>query len=67
MTSTPPPAIWPTLNYTDAIGSDRVSRHLHSGLKHRSSCQTKKHPNVVEHAQLIFPEGGGIMLGTANR
>ena len=59
----PPPQVWPTLRandaralirfLVDAFGFEEVVVH---GAGDR-----------VDHAQLAWPEGGGIMLGSANR
>lgn len=66
MTSSPPPkTVWPTLVYQDApaaiaflvdvLGFDEVL------------VVPGEQPGVVEHAQLRWPEGGGVMLGTHGR
>lgn len=56
----PPPTVWPTLRYrdapamitflTDVLGFTRTAVYADGDL--------------VEHAQLGWPEGGGVMLGS---
>lgn len=55
----PPPTCWPTLQCNDAqaeieflvaLGFERTAVHEHDGQ--------------VAHAQLDWPEGGGVMLGS---
>jgi uncharacterized glyoxalase superfamily protein PhnB len=59
MSNLPPPTCWPTLKCTDAVaeieflvtlGFERTAVYENDGL--------------VEHAQLNWPEGGGVMLGS---
>ena len=61
-----PRTVWACLNYEDA----------HAAIKHLVdvfgfvSTATHTDPDddeVVVHAELRWPEGGGVMLGTANR
>ncbi len=57
--------IWPCVNYQDAhagiqwlvdvLGFERVAVH------------TDGDPEVIVHSELRWPEGGGVMCGTANR
>ncbi|GAA0733373.1 VOC family protein [Dactylosporangium roseum] len=57
---TPPPQVWPTLRATDARGLIRFLVDVF-GFE-----ETVVHGDgdVVEHAQLSWPLGGGIMLGS---
>jgi len=60
MTTPPPPQVWPTLRAADApaliaflvevCGFEQVVRFGEG--------------DMVEHAQLAWPEGGGVMLGS---
>lgn len=61
----PPKTVWPTLVYGDA----RVAiRFLVDAFGFEESLVVPgATDDVVEHAQLRWPEGGGVMLGTANR
>jgi uncharacterized glyoxalase superfamily protein PhnB len=66
MTQNPPPkTIWPTLVYTDAPGAIRF---LVDAFGFEESIVVPGESDaVVEHAQLRWPEGGGVMLGSADR
>jgi uncharacterized glyoxalase superfamily protein PhnB len=59
-------AIWPTLNYTDALAAiDFLERAF--GFSTVMVVPNETDDTIVEHCQMAGPEGGGIMLGTANR
>jgi uncharacterized glyoxalase superfamily protein PhnB len=60
----PAKTVWPTLNYADAPAAIRF---LVDAFGFEERLVVPGDDGVVEHAQLIWPEGGGIMLGTANR
>ncbi|WP_432824901.1 VOC family protein [Dactylosporangium sp. CA-092794] len=57
---TPPPQVWPTLRATDARA---LIRFLVDAFGLREIA-VYGDGDVVEHAQLAWPEGGGIMLGS---
>ncbi len=60
---TPPPQVWPTLRARDARA---LIRFLVDALGfHETMVQADG--DVVFHAELSWPPGGGIMLGTGNR
>ncbi len=61
-----PPTIWPTFLYADAPAAIDF---LQSAFGFTASLvvPNDSDPSVIEHAQLRWPEGGGVMLGTANR
>ena len=61
----PPKTVWPTLNYTDAPAAIRFLTEVF-GFEERLVVPGET-AGVVEHAQLRWPEGGGVMLGTAKR
>lgn len=66
MTETAPDkTIWPTLNYGDAPAAIRFLIDVF-GFEERLVVPGEAE-GTVEHAQLRWPEGGGVMLGTANR
>lgn len=64
-TPAPPPTVWPCLSYRDAraaiaflgdaFGFETVAVYTHDD------------PNRVDHAELRWPLGGGVMLGSAGR
>lgn len=71
MTETPPPTatppiIWPTLHYADARAAiDFLERAF--GFTATLVVANEHDDEVIEHCQMTGPEGGAIMLGTANR
>lgn len=62
----PPATVWPILTYRDArsaidfleaaFGFERTAVHVRGG-----------DPTVVDHAELRWPAGGGVMLGSAGK
>lgn len=66
MTTDELPSIWPTFLYSDARAAiDFLERAF--GFR-ATLIVANEHDNaIVEHCQMTGPEGGGIMLGTANR
>ena len=65
MSTTPPPTVWPSLNYADAPAAIRWLCDTFGFVE--VLVVPGGSPGVVEHAQLSWPEGGGIMLGSAGR
>lgn len=57
----PPPQVWPTLRARDARALIRFLVDV-VGFRETAVYGTQE---LVEHAQLSWPAGGGIMLGTA--
>jgi len=65
-TQHPTPKIWPTFIYDDARAAiDFLERAF--GFTPTLIVPNDADDSVIEHCQLSGPEGGGIMLGTANR
>jgi uncharacterized glyoxalase superfamily protein PhnB len=60
------PTIWPTFLYEDAPAAITFLQQAF-GFTATLVVTNPDDESVVEHAQLLGPEGGGIMLGTANR
>ena len=60
MTQTPPPQVWPTLIARDARG---LITFLVDAFGFEETV-VYADGDVVHHAQLSWPEGGGIMLGS---
>lgn len=58
---TPAPTVWPTLRATDA----KALINFLTSVFGFTATAVYEHDEVVEHAQLSWPEGGGIMLGSA--
>ena len=66
MDANPPPHIWPTLlydNVLEAIGFLQAA----FGFEMTVMVPNNVDPTVIEHAQMRWPEGGGIMLSSSNR
>jgi uncharacterized glyoxalase superfamily protein PhnB len=61
----PPKTVWPTLVYGDAYAAIRFLVDVF-GFE-ETLVVPGEAAGVVEHAQLRWPEGGGVMLGTADR
>ncbi len=61
MSDTPQPQVWPTLRANDAIG---LIKFLVEAFGFEETV-VYSDGDVVHHAQLSWPEGGGIMLGSA--
>ncbi|CAN5434220.1 VOC family protein [soil metagenome] len=66
LTSPPPPTVWPCLNYADAHAAIRFAVDV-LGFVETAAYTDDASPDVIVHAELRWPEGGGVMLGTANR
>ena len=62
-TQAPPPQVWPTLRATDARA---LIRFLVDAFGFEETAVYGE-GDRVDHAQLSWPPGGGIMLGSANR
>ncbi len=66
MDTNPHPHIWPTLLYDDALEAIGFLQAAF-GFDLTMVVPNNADPTVIEHAQLRWSEGGGIMLGSANR
>lgn len=64
MTNTPAPTIWPALSYTDAPAAIRFL------VEAFGFAETLVVPGEggreIAHAELRWPEGGGVMLGSTS-
>jgi uncharacterized glyoxalase superfamily protein PhnB len=58
------PSVWPILTYRDAPAAMAFLVDAF-GFEKRAVFARDGDPSVVEHAELSWPLGGGIMLGTA--
>lgn len=61
----PPKHVWPIVNYADAPAAIRFLGEAF-GFEERLVVPGER-PGEVAHAELRFPEGGGVMVGTADR
>jgi uncharacterized glyoxalase superfamily protein PhnB len=59
---TNPPTIWPTLKYADAPAAIRFLTEAFGFTE--ALVVPGEQPGEVVHAELRWPEGGGIMLGS---
>jgi uncharacterized glyoxalase superfamily protein PhnB len=63
---TPPPTVWHSLSYKDAKAAiEFLTRAF--GFVAKGVYTAEGDPSVVVHAQLDWPPGGGVMLGSAGR
>jgi uncharacterized glyoxalase superfamily protein PhnB len=58
--------VWPTLVYRDAPAAIAFLRDAF-GLEERAVYAREGDPSVIEHAELRWPPGGGVMLGSAGK
>ncbi|GAB03728.1 glyoxalase [Gordonia amarae] len=64
--STSTPTIWPCLTYRDApAAADFLITAF--GFEKQAWYTREDDPSIVEHAQLTWPLGGGVMFGTAGK
>ena len=61
-TTTHTTTIWPCLNYNDA---EAAIRFLVDAFGFEEALVVREESRPVAHAELRWPEGGGIMLGSA--
>jgi uncharacterized glyoxalase superfamily protein PhnB len=64
--SPPPRTVWPCLNYRDARAAIRFLCDV-LGFVETAAYSDPSDDSVVVHGELRWPEGGGVMLGTAGR
>ena len=60
-----PSMVWPTLIYNDAPAAIKFLKAV--GFTAAIVVPNDEDASVIEHCQLRWPEGGGVMLGTAGR
>lgn len=59
-------AVWPVLSYTDARAAIAFLTKAF-GFEERAVYARDDDPDVIEHAELRWPDGGGVMFGTAGK
>jgi uncharacterized glyoxalase superfamily protein PhnB len=64
--STNPPTVWPVLTYRDAHAAIAFLRDAF-GFEEQAAYTRDDDPSIVEHAEMTWPLGGGIMFGTAGK
>jgi uncharacterized glyoxalase superfamily protein PhnB len=58
--------VWPTLTYRDAHAAVRFLTDAF-GFEARGVHTREDNSSVVEHAEMRWPPGGGVMFGTAGK
>ncbi|OLR93009.1 VOC family protein [Actinokineospora bangkokensis] len=58
--TTPAPQVWPTFTAKDA---DALIRFLVDQVGFEETAAYRGDDGVVHHAELVWPEGGGVMFG----
>ncbi len=66
MSDTPAPTVWPILAYRDAPAAIAFLKEAF-GFTEAAVYTRDGDDSVVEHAELRWPLGGGLMLATAGR
>lgn len=59
-------SVWPILTYRDARAAIAFLTKAF-GFEERAVYAREDDPSIVEHAELRWPLGGGVMLGTAGK
>lgn len=65
-TERPATAVWPILTYRDAHAAIAFLRDAF-GFVERAEYAREDDPSIIEHAEMAWPLGGGIMFGTAGK
>ena len=63
---TPSPTVWPTMSYRDASAAVEFLTSAF-GFVANGVYKDEDDPTQIMHAQLDWPPGGGIMLGSSRR
>jgi uncharacterized glyoxalase superfamily protein PhnB len=59
-------SVWPVLTYRDARAAIAFLVEAF-GFEERAAYASDDDPGVVQHAELRWPRGGGVMFGTAGK
>jgi uncharacterized glyoxalase superfamily protein PhnB len=60
------PGVWPILSYRDARAAIAFLTDAF-GFEERAAYARENDPSIIEHAEMRWPLGGGIMFGTAGK
>ena len=60
------PTVWPILTYRDARAAIAFLGDAF-GFEERAAYARADDPSIIEHAEMRWPFGGGIMFGTAGK
>lgn len=66
MTTTNHPTVWPILSYKDARAAIAFLTEAF-GFEERAAYARDDDPSTIEHAEMRWPLGGGIMFGSAGK
>jgi uncharacterized glyoxalase superfamily protein PhnB len=66
MSDNPPTTVWPALIYKDAPAALDFLTGVF-GFEEALVVRDDDNPDVIHHAELRWPHGGGVMFGTADR
>lgn len=58
--------VWPVLTYRDARGAIEFLGKAF-GFEERAAYARPDDPSIIEHAEMRWPDGGGVMLGSAGK
>ena len=64
-TTTRHPTVWPVLSYRDARGFDFLAKAF--GFEGAPPTRAEDDPSIIEHAEMRWPLGGGVMFGSAGK
>jgi len=65
-TTTSHPTVWPVLSYRDARGALEFLAKAF-GFEERAAYAREDDPSIIEHAEMRWPLGGGVMFGSAGK
>jgi uncharacterized glyoxalase superfamily protein PhnB len=60
------PSVWPSLTYRDARAALEFLAKAF-GFEERAAYARQDDPSIIEHAEMRWGRGGGIMFGTAGK
>ncbi len=60
------PTVWPILSYRDARAALGFLTEAF-GFQERACYAREDDPSIIEHAEMRWPLGGGVMFGTAGK
>jgi uncharacterized glyoxalase superfamily protein PhnB len=66
MTNDKEPTVWPILTYRDARAAIAFLRDAF-GFEEKGVYARDDDPTIIEHAEMRWPLGGGVMFGTAGK
>jgi uncharacterized glyoxalase superfamily protein PhnB len=60
------PTVWPCLSYRDARAAIAFLRDAF-GFEETATYPRESDPSIIEHAEMRWPLGGGVMFGSAEK